>query len=80
MDPFQGEVVYAYFGREKDFKELEDLGVAVEGKVVLARYGEVFRANIVSGLQLAELNRWSCFDTPIRHRITHFNGYVMSKH
>ncbi|XP_047497412.1 N-acetylated-alpha-linked acidic dipeptidase 2-like isoform X1 [Penaeus chinensis] len=41
-----GDVVYAYFGREKDFEQLEDLGVSVEGKVVLARYGEVFRANI----------------------------------
>ncbi|XP_042894430.1 putative N-acetylated-alpha-linked acidic dipeptidase isoform X2 [Penaeus japonicus] len=41
-----GDVVYAYFGREKDFKQLEDLGVSVKGKIVLARYGEVFRANI----------------------------------
>lgn len=40
--------MYAFFGREKDFKKLEDLGVSVEGKIVLARYGEVFRANIVS--------------------------------
>ncbi|ROT78135.1 hypothetical protein C7M84_003149 [Penaeus vannamei] len=43
-----GDVVYAHFGREQDFKKLEELGVSVKGKIVLARYGEVFRANIAS--------------------------------
>jgi N-acetylated-alpha-linked acidic dipeptidase len=37
------EVVYANYGRKEDFDELKRLGVSVEGKVVLARYGGNFR-------------------------------------
>lgn len=44
----QGDVVYANFGRKEDFELLASLGVQVEGRIVLARYGEIFRANIVS--------------------------------
>lgn len=44
----QGDVVYANFGRKEDFELLGSLGVQVEGKIVLARYGEIFRGNIVS--------------------------------
>lgn len=51
--------MYAHFGREEDFDRLNELGVDVAGRVVLARYGEIFRGNIVSiecsrdaGLQL----------------------------
>jgi N-acetylated-alpha-linked acidic dipeptidase len=36
-------VVYANFGRKEDFERLADLGVDVQGKVVLARYGGNFR-------------------------------------
>lgn len=38
-----GQVVYANYGTAADFKQLEELGVAVEGRIVLARYGRVFR-------------------------------------
>ena len=37
------EVVYANFGRKEDFENLKELGVEVEGKIVLARYGGNFR-------------------------------------
>lgn len=37
------EVVYANYGRKEDFEMLEQLGVQVEGKIVLARYGGNFR-------------------------------------
>jgi N-acetylated-alpha-linked acidic dipeptidase len=37
------EVVYANFGRKEDFEELQRLGVPVEGRIVLARYGGNFR-------------------------------------
>lgn len=40
--------MYAHFGREEDFDRLTELGVDVDGRIVLARYGELFRANIVS--------------------------------
>ncbi len=38
-----GQVVYANYARPKDFVALEKLGILVEGKIVLARYGENFR-------------------------------------
>ncbi len=38
-----GQVVYANYGRRADYEQLEKLGVSVAGRIVLARYGEVFR-------------------------------------
>ena len=37
------EVVYANFGRREDFRQREEMGVSVEGKIVIARYGGNFR-------------------------------------
>ncbi|MFD0683410.1 M28 family peptidase [Actinomadura fibrosa] len=39
----QGEVVYANYGRPEDFDLLAESGVSVQGKIVLVRYGAVFR-------------------------------------
>lgn len=39
----RGEVVYANYGRPEDYRALEAAGVSVEGRVVLARYGAVYR-------------------------------------
>ncbi len=39
----EAEVVYANYGRGRDFEALEALGVDVRGKVVLARFGHVYR-------------------------------------
>ncbi len=38
-----GQVVYANYGTRADFERLKTLGIEVEGRVVLARYGSVFR-------------------------------------
>lgn len=38
-----GEIVYANFGRREDFARLQELGISVEGKIVIARYGGNFR-------------------------------------
>jgi len=38
-----GQVVYANYARPEDFDALQRLGVDVRGKIVLARYGELFR-------------------------------------
>lgn len=46
-----GEVVYANYGRPEDYKTLEGLGVDVEGKIVLVRYGEIFRGLKVRNAQ-----------------------------
>ena len=38
-----GEVVYANFGRREDYLALDSMGVSVEGRIVIARYGGNFR-------------------------------------
>ncbi len=53
-----GEVVYANYGRKEDFEALKSLGIDLNGKIVIARYGGNFRgykakfaeANGASGL------------------------------
>ncbi|KAL8489706.1 hypothetical protein ACS0TY_025555 [Phlomoides rotata] len=42
-----GPVVYVNYGRVEDYVQLEEMGVNVSGKVVLARYGKIFRGDIV---------------------------------
>ena len=37
------EVVYANYGRPEDFQKLKDMGIDLKGKIVICRYGEVFR-------------------------------------
>lgn len=39
----RGEVVYANYGRPEDFALLAERGVSVKGRIVLVRYGSVFR-------------------------------------
>ncbi len=36
-------VVYANYGMTEDYRQLEELGISVEGKIVLARYGRGYR-------------------------------------
>jgi N-acetylated-alpha-linked acidic dipeptidase len=38
-----GQVVYVNYGRPDDFSALEKMGIEVKDKVVLVRYGEIFR-------------------------------------
>jgi N-acetylated-alpha-linked acidic dipeptidase len=38
-----GQVVYANYGRPADFDQLAKLGVSVKGRIVLVRYGNMFR-------------------------------------
>lgn len=42
-----GPVVYVNYGRVEDYEVLREMGVSVEGCVVLARYGKIFRGDIV---------------------------------
>jgi N-acetylated-alpha-linked acidic dipeptidase len=46
-----GQVVYANYGRPEDFAALKTMGVSVKDKVVLVRYGEVFRGLKVRNAQ-----------------------------
>ena len=38
-----GELVYVYYGRPRDYDELDRRGIDVRGKIVLARYGGTWR-------------------------------------
>ncbi|KAE8735370.1 Peptidase M28 family protein isoform 2 [Hibiscus syriacus] len=42
-----GRLVYANYGRVEDYETLKEMGVNVTGTVVLARYGEIYRGDIV---------------------------------
>lgn len=42
-----GPAVYANYGRIEDFERLKELGVEVNGSVVVARYGKIYRGDIV---------------------------------
>ncbi len=37
------QIVYANYGRPEDYRAIEKLGVSVAGKIVLVRYGKLFR-------------------------------------
>lgn len=37
------EIVYANYGRKEDFEQLKAMGISVQGKIVMARYGGNFR-------------------------------------
>ena len=39
----EGEIVYVNYGTPADYTRLAGLGISVEGKIALARYGAVFR-------------------------------------
>ncbi|XP_066975431.1 putative N-acetylated-alpha-linked acidic dipeptidase [Macrobrachium rosenbergii] len=47
----KGDVVYAHFGRMQDFDFLKSRGIDVTGKIVLTRYRETFKADIVSNAE-----------------------------
>ncbi|XP_046552472.1 glutamate carboxypeptidase 2-like isoform X1 [Haliotis rubra] len=44
----ESELVYANYARDVDFENLARLGVNVSGKIVIARYGQIFRGNKVN--------------------------------
>jgi len=50
----KGQVVYANFGRPEDFTALEKMGIDLKGKIVLARYGGIFRGLKVRNAQKRE--------------------------
>lgn len=48
-----GELVYANYGRQEDYSELISLGVNLTGKIVITRYGHIFRGLKVRFYDLA---------------------------
>ena len=46
-EPLKGTPVYVNYGRAEDYDTLATIGVNVSDHIVIARYGKIFRANIV---------------------------------
>lgn len=45
----QADLVYVNYGRTEDFFKLKrEMGINCTGKIVIARYGKIFRGNKVS--------------------------------
>uniref|UniRef100_A0A8V5FPR9 Glutamate carboxypeptidase 2 n=1 Tax=Melopsittacus undulatus TaxID=13146 RepID=A0A8V5FPR9_MELUD len=50
----EGELVYVNYGRTEDFFKIErEMGINCTGKIVIARYGKIFRGNKVKNAELA---------------------------
>ena len=47
----EGELLFANYGRKEDYDELEAAGVDFAGKIVLVRYGAIFRGLKIKGAQ-----------------------------
>lgn len=47
----KGDLVYVNYGRREDFKLLQSMNVNCSGKIVIARYGRVFRGDKVTNAQ-----------------------------
>ena len=46
-----GELVYVNYGRVEDIQKLAELGVDLQGKIAISRYGKIFRGNRLRNCQ-----------------------------
>ncbi|ROJ25402.1 N-acetylated-alpha-linked acidic dipeptidase 2 [Anabarilius grahami] len=61
----EDELVYVNYGRTEDFFKLErELGINCTGKIVIARYGKIFRGNKVKNAMLAGAKGIMLFSDP----------------
>ncbi|XP_053177566.1 N-acetylated-alpha-linked acidic dipeptidase 2 [Scomber japonicus] len=61
----EGDLVYVNYGRTEDFFQLErQMGINVTGKIVIARYGKIFRGNKVKNAILAGATGIIMFSDP----------------
>ncbi|MCP9257299.1 Glutamate carboxypeptidase 2 [Dirofilaria immitis] len=49
----QGQVIYCHFGRMEDFERLKHYNIDPKGKIVVMRYGKIFRGDKVWNAQMA---------------------------
>ncbi|VDK75493.1 unnamed protein product [Litomosoides sigmodontis] len=49
----RGEVIYCHFGRKQDFQRLKYYDINPKGKIVVMRYGKIFRGDKILNAQLA---------------------------
>lgn len=55
----QGNLIYANYGRQEDYEELLAKGTNFTGKIVLTRYGGIFRGLKVNHIPLSVANWYS---------------------
>ncbi|KAI3354363.1 hypothetical protein L3Q82_018889, partial [Scortum barcoo] len=61
----EGDLVYVNYGRTEDFFQLErEMGISVMGKIVIVRYGKIFRGNKVKNAMLAGAKGIIMFSDP----------------
>ncbi|KAM3875271.1 N-acetylated-alpha-linked acidic dipeptidase 2 [Diretmus argenteus] len=61
----EGDLVYVNYGRTEDFFQLEkQMGINVTGKIVIVRYGRIFRGNKVKNAMLAGAKGIIMFSDP----------------
>ncbi|XP_040576247.2 glutamate carboxypeptidase 2-like [Lepeophtheirus salmonis] len=46
-----GDLVYVNYGRVEDLQYLEKIGVSIEGKICISRYGKIYRGNRLKNCQ-----------------------------
>ena len=70
-----GEVVYANYGRQEDFERLALLGVEVSGTIVIAKYGAIYRGDIVDQAAKAGALAVVIFSDPLDYGHNGTEGY-----
>lgn len=48
-----GELVYVNYGTVEDIKQLQELGVSLQGRIAISRYGKIFRGNRLKNCETA---------------------------
>ncbi|XP_057304866.1 N-acetylated-alpha-linked acidic dipeptidase 2-like [Hydractinia symbiolongicarpus] len=62
-----GELVYGNYGRDSDFKDLEDAGIDVAGKIMIFRYGKTSRSLKVKRSELRGVLGVIIYSDPYDH-------------
>ena len=47
----EGDLVYVYYARVEDLRKVMELGMDLDGKICMARYGKIFRGNKLQNCQ-----------------------------
>lgn len=77
----EGKLIYAHYGRQKDFDALVEAGVDFSGKIVLARYGGIFRGLKIKRAQELGAAAVLVYSDPRDDgTVTVENGYVPYPH
>lgn len=69
------EVIYANYGALEDFQKLAQLGVKVEGAIVIAKYGMIYRGDIVENAAQAGAVAVVIYSDPLDYGNNGTEGY-----